>query len=78
MAKLKRLIFAAVILAVIVVMALRGCPRSRRGKRLAYDPSTTGVTGMHFSTDILSRSSHLGRTDFSHDLTPIMAEESVM
>jgi hypothetical protein len=40
MEALKRLLFAALIVAVIVVMALRGCPRSRRGKRKAYDSPT--------------------------------------
>jgi hypothetical protein len=51
MAKMKRLLVVVVILAVIVVMALRGCPRARRAKGIAYDSSTTGVTGIARTTE---------------------------
>ncbi len=37
---MKRLAVAVVILAVIVVMALRGCPRVRRSAGIAHDPAT--------------------------------------
>lgn len=43
MGKTKRLIFAVVILAVIVVMALRGCPRIRRSGSITHDSATAGV-----------------------------------
>ena len=42
--KMKKLIVAVVILAVIVVMALRGCPRVRRSAGVAPDPATAGGT----------------------------------
>ncbi len=41
MMKIKKLIVAVVILAVIIVMALRGCPRARR----AHYPATASVAG---------------------------------
>jgi hypothetical protein len=38
-AKLKKLVFIAVILVIVIMMATRGCPRVRRsGRRIAYDP----------------------------------------
>ena len=43
MGKMKRLIVAVVILAVIVVMALRGCPRIRKSAGIADDPVTAGL-----------------------------------
>ncbi len=46
MGKMKRLIVAVVILAVIVVMALRGCPRVRRSAGIAHDSATASVTGI--------------------------------
>jgi hypothetical protein len=44
MRKIKRLIVAVVVLAVIIVMALRGCPRIRRSASIAHDLATAGVT----------------------------------
>ena len=52
MGKMKRLIVAVVIFTVIVVMALRGCPRVRRSASIAGDSATT--TGA-----LLSQASHL-------------------
>jgi hypothetical protein len=46
MGKMKRLIVAGVILAVIVVMALRGCPRMRRSVGIAPASPKAGVTGI--------------------------------
>ncbi len=46
MGKLKRLIVAVVILAVIVVMALRGCPRVRRSAGIAHYSATAGAIGI--------------------------------
>ena len=46
MEKLKKLIVAVAILAVIVVMALRGCPRVRRSAGITHDPATAGVTAI--------------------------------
>jgi hypothetical protein len=50
MEKIRRLFVAVVILAVIVVMALRGCPRVRRSVRIAYDSSAAGVAGIARTT----------------------------
>jgi len=50
MGKMKRLMVAAVIMAVIVVMALRGCPRARRSAAIARNPATAGVTGISGTT----------------------------
>ncbi|MEJ2685095.1 MAG: hypothetical protein P8Z71_11960 [Candidatus Sulfobium sp.] len=36
MGKMKSLLFAVVILAVMIVMALRGCPRRYHGRRSRY------------------------------------------
>jgi hypothetical protein len=44
MSKLKRLIVMVVILAVIAVMALRGCPRIRRSLGVAHKSLTAGAT----------------------------------
>jgi hypothetical protein len=49
MMKIKRLIVAMVILAVIVVMAFRGCPRVRRSAGIAYDPATAKVNERTYS-----------------------------
>ena len=45
MGKMKRFIVVVVILAVIVVMALRGCPRVRRSASIPHNPATAGVAG---------------------------------
>ena len=42
---MKRLMVVVVILAVIVVMALRGCPRARRDADKARNPATAFLTG---------------------------------
>ncbi len=44
MRSMKKLIVAAVILAVVVVMALRGCPRARRSASMAHRPAMASVT----------------------------------
>ncbi len=41
---MRRLIVAVVVLAVIVVMALRGCPRVRRSAGMAHAPEMAGLT----------------------------------
>jgi hypothetical protein len=41
---MKRLIVAVVIFIVIVVMALRGCPKVRRSAGMAYDSTTVAQT----------------------------------
>ncbi|MCL5022598.1 MAG: hypothetical protein M1497_04385 [Nitrospirae bacterium] len=41
---MKRLIVAVVILVVVIVMALRGCPRGRRSAGMAHDSATADVT----------------------------------
>ena len=46
MANMKRLIVAVVILAVIAVMALRGCPRVRKSMGIVDDSSTVSVTAL--------------------------------
>jgi len=46
MGKMQRLIVLVVILIVIAVMALRGCPRVRRSAGIADDSATAGVTGI--------------------------------
>jgi hypothetical protein len=46
MGKLKRLIVAVVILAVIVVMALRGCPRVRRSAGMTHYSAMSGTIGV--------------------------------
>jgi hypothetical protein len=43
---MKRLIVIVVILAVIVVMALRGCPRARRSAGISHNPATADLTGI--------------------------------
>lgn len=43
---MKRLIVAVVILAVIIAMALRGCPRVRRSAGAALNPAIAGVTNI--------------------------------
>ncbi len=43
---MKRVIIAVVILAVIVVMALRGCPRVRRSAGMGHESATAVVTGI--------------------------------
>jgi len=44
--KIKRLIVIVVILTVIVVMALRGCPRARRSAGIARNSTTAFVPGI--------------------------------
>jgi hypothetical protein len=46
MGKMKRLLVIVVILAVIVAMALRGCPRIRKTTGVAHDSATASVTGI--------------------------------
>ena len=46
MGKMKRLIVAVIIFTVVIVMALRGCPRVRKRANIAHDPATAGVTGI--------------------------------
>ena len=46
MGKFKKLIVAVVILAIIVVMALRGCPRVRRSAGIAHHSATADAIGI--------------------------------
>jgi len=46
MANMKRLLVAVVILAVIAVMALRGCPRVRKNMRIVFESSMASVIGI--------------------------------
>jgi len=50
MGKIKRLIVAVVILAVIVLMALRGSPRARRSAAITHDLPPAGVTDIARTT----------------------------
>jgi hypothetical protein len=59
MEKMKRVLIAGVILAVIVVMALRGCPKVRRGRGIAY--AALGQGGAGFTGVSL----HQNPSDFS-------------
>ena len=58
MGKIKRLIVAVVVLAVIVVMALRGCPRIRKGADSDHVSSTA-------RPDIVSLQAVSASQDFS-------------
>jgi hypothetical protein len=58
----KRLIVAVVVLAVIVVMALRGCPRMRRSAGIANDTAMAVVSD---SAGGLCRSSFYSVKDIS-------------
>jgi hypothetical protein len=48
MVALKRLIFAVAIFTVIVVMALRGCPRVRKRAGMAHDLTAQSWPSSHF------------------------------
>jgi hypothetical protein len=53
MGKMKKVLMAAVILAVMVVMALRGCPRRTHGRRVRFQ-SRAPLVSEHHPVSILA------------------------